>query len=79
MTDTPSRLARCFAAVFPNLDAAAIPQASMTSVQGWDSLATINLLTVLEEEFGTQIPTQDLEKLVSFPAILQYLTQDRHD
>ncbi len=78
MDKVKSRLESCFFAVFPNLSGDEISHAGMDSVEGWDSLATINLLTVIEEEFGTQIPPQDLERLSSFPSILDYLTQRQH-
>jgi acyl carrier protein len=45
----------------------------MTTVEGWDSLATANLVAVLEEEFSIQVKPQDVEQLVSFPQILHYL------
>ena len=73
MTDTRSRLLACFATVFPDLPEAEIPRARMTSVARWDSLAMANLIAVIEEEFGIQIKPQDVEQLVSFPQILQYL------
>jgi acyl carrier protein len=73
MNDIRSRLIACFATVFPDLPEAEIASASMTSVERWDSLAMANLVTVLEEEFGIQIRPQDVEQLVSFPQVLQYL------
>jgi len=73
LPDLHSRLVECFAAVFPGLDEAEIPRASFTSVAKWDSLATITLIGVLEEEFGVSVPPDDLELLVSFELILDYL------
>lgn len=73
MDDFRQRLVQCFATVFPNLGPDEILQASPTSVGDWDSLATINLITVLEEEFGIQFPIEDLECLVSFELISNYL------
>ncbi|HTU22952.1 MAG TPA: acyl carrier protein [Gemmataceae bacterium] len=73
MDDFRQRLVQCFATVFPNLGPDEITQASPASVGSWDSLATINLVTVLEEEFGIQFPPEDLECLVSFELILNYL------
>jgi len=48
----------------------------MLSVGGWDSLASVTLLAVLEEEFQIQIDPEDLEHLVSFELILDYLQHD---
>jgi acyl carrier protein len=73
MNEIRSRLIACFATVFPKLPEREIGSARMTAVAGWDSLAMANLVTVLEEEFGIQIRPQDVEQLVSFEQILQYL------
>jgi acyl carrier protein len=73
MSDIRSRLAACFATVFPALPETEIDSAGMTSVKGWDSLATVNLITVIEEEFGIQVNAQDLGQMVSFQQILHYL------
>jgi acyl carrier protein len=51
MTDTRRRLTACFTAVFSTLGEPDVVRASVGAVQGWDSLATINLITVIEEEF----------------------------
>jgi acyl carrier protein len=45
----------------------------MTSVDGWDSIATVTLLVLIEEEFSIEIKPEDLEYLVSFELILDYL------
>ena len=74
MDDTRMRLARCFSAVFPNLRDQEIASASLETVDVWDSVATITLVTVIEEEFGVQFELDRLERLVSFPAILDCLT-----
>ena len=47
--------------------------AAATSVGAWDSLATVNLLSVVEEEFGVQVAPEDFESFVSFELILDYL------
>jgi acyl carrier protein len=73
LTDTRSRLVQCFSAVFPNLTEAEIPRASMTSVGSWDSLSSVTLISVIEEEFGVEIAPEELELFVSFDLILDYL------
>jgi acyl carrier protein len=74
MSDFQARLTTCFTTVFPKLREKEIPSATMATVEGWDSLATATLVTVLEEEFGVQVKPQDVEQMVSFRQILQYLT-----
>ena len=73
MNDVTDRLIRCFTAVFPTLDEAQIRHASTSSLGTWDSLATINLVAIIEEEFGLQIALDELEQMVSFELILDYL------
>jgi acyl carrier protein len=74
MTDLQTRLTKCFAAVFPQLTPEEISRATVESVGGWDSLATVTLLAVVEEEFGTTIEPEDLEHLQSFDAYFHYLS-----
>ncbi|HME01072.1 MAG TPA: acyl carrier protein [Terriglobia bacterium] len=79
MDDVQARLAKCFTAVFPELPRSQIPAASLTSVKEWDSVATITLMTVIEEEFGLQFEPEQLEQLVSFPSILEFLRGRKDD
>lgn len=55
MTNTRDRLIRCFAASFPNLSHDEIVHASPASVASWDSLATVTLFALAEEEFGVNL------------------------
>jgi acyl carrier protein len=68
---------KCFSAVFPELSEREIPLASPLSVGAWDSLASVTLLSVLEEEFEVQIDPEALEQLVSFDLILDYLQHEQ--
>ncbi len=73
MLDIQARLTRCFLAVFPELTAAAAPAATPSSVTGWDSVATLNLIIVIEEEFGVEIDFVDLMEALSYEQISSYL------
>ena len=73
MNDIPRRLIACFTTVFPGLSEAAAPSAEMTSVEGWDSLATMKLIPVVEEEFGASVGPSDVEHFGSFRQLLPYL------
>ncbi len=75
MDPVHNKLTKCFAAVFPDLPAAEIPSASLGRVPNWDSLATINLIALIEEEFQIQTEPEDLARLVSFNSILDYVNQ----
>ena len=78
MADTAARLTQCFSAVFPELSEKEIPLASATSVGTWDSLASVTLTSVIEEEFKIQVNPEDLEQLVSYPLILAYLQNGKN-
>ena len=73
MDDTRARLVTCFSAVFPELAPDEIERASPYTVPEWDSLANVTLVSVVEEEFGVQIPLDDLETLGSFELVLDFL------
>lgn len=76
MGETQTRLLKCFSAVFPDLPYDDIPTASLATVESWDSVATVTLLTVIEEEFGLQFEPDDLDHMISYQSILHRL-QDR--
>jgi len=69
-----ARLTGCFTVVFPQLDPKDVSRATMDSVTGWDSVATVTLVNVVEEEFGMQIDLDDVEHLVSFEQFRDYLS-----
>ena len=73
MNELRTRLAGCFATVFPLLPKEQIQQASPLTVPEWNSVSTITLANVIEEEFGPQIDLEDFAELDSFEAIAAYL------
>jgi len=73
MDETRSRLLRCFSAVFPGSSESELEAASLGDVEGWDSVATITLLSLVEEEFGVEFEPQDLERQTSFARIREHL------
>jgi acyl carrier protein len=74
MADDPkTRLVRCFRAVFPSLSETAASEARMDALAEWDSIATVTLLNVVEEEFGVEFAPEDLERLTSFDSLLERL------
>jgi acyl carrier protein len=74
MSDVRARLIRAFQVVFPDAPADTIPAMSVQTTPVWDSIHSINLLQVIEEEFGVQIDFEDLEHLNSFDAIFRRLS-----
>ncbi len=73
MSNVQERLINCFGTVFPDLSRDEIPLASSTSVASWDSLATVTLVSIIEEEFGMVITPEDYEYMVSFELVRECL------
>ena len=71
MSDTRERLICCFQAVFPDLSESEAEHATAQRVGAWDSVATVTLAAVVEEEFGIQLQPDDIETLTSFDAFLR--------
>jgi acyl carrier protein len=67
------QLVRCFQAAFGELAVEQVPAASVETLQGWDSLQTLILVALLEEEFGLLIPPQDFPALRSYASVRDYL------
>ena len=75
MDQKEMRLTECFFAVFPELARDVVIQASSASVESWDSVATVTLLSVIEAEFGINIDVEDLVRFDSFKGILGFLRE----
>ena len=74
MDDRDRHLMRCFASAFPTATPDDIKTAkTFDSIPGWDSLRMVNLLAVLDEEFGVQIELTDLLEFEPFDGVKRYL------
>ena len=49
------------------------PEASFTNDLGADSLDTVELVMALEEEFETEIPDEDAEKITTIQQAIDYI------
>src|SRR5262249_34957879 len=79
MPELESRLINCFALAFPELSPQEIPAASTSSLESWDSVAAITLISVSEEEFGISVTPDDVADLSSYGLILDYLQRRQSD
>lgn len=75
MDDLDERLGACFAAVLPELPQEEIRSGTAASLPGWDSVTTVTLLALLEEEFGIDLTEEDPGNFDSYKKILAYLRQ----
>ena len=73
MDNVETRLSRCFSVIFPDLNEKDIRNATMENVADWDSVATVTLINVVEEDFDIQIALEDVEEVTSFRQLLDYL------
>jgi len=73
MSNVEERLRECFSTTFPNLSADEILRSSTASVATWDSLATVTLVSLIEEEFAITIGPEEFEYIVSFDLVNQWL------
>jgi acyl carrier protein len=59
-----------------NVDAADVKaEASFKDDLGADSLDLFEMVMALEEEFGVEIPSEDLEKIATVQDVMDYLTE----
>jgi len=76
MDDIRQRLINCYVAVFPTIKVEHLESVSPTSIEGWDSVATVTLMSVIEEEFGIEIDAEHIESLLSFDSALSQVTKN---
>jgi len=73
VADIQSRLIRCFSTVFPDLPLKIIPTVSQPGLIAWDSIASITLINVIEEEFSISMDFELLPELTSFDRMASYV------
>ncbi len=73
MSSVKARVEQCFRTAFPDLPEEELSRAAMSSLSQWDSLSMLVLVGLIEEEFGLQIPPDDLGDFVSLELIVDYL------
>lgn len=62
-------LIACFADVFPDLAEGEIPAARFEDLSEWDSLASLTLTAVVEDEFNVMLSDELVASLDSFQKI----------
>lgn len=73
MDEIEGRLTQCFQTVFPELSAEEVRTASQATLTGWDSVAAITLMNVIEDEFGIEMDLDIVADLDSFDRVRDYL------
>lgn len=79
MTTPPDRiqrrLTRVFKIMFPNKPTDDIPNATMDNTEGWDSLGTLSLFTLIEEEFNIQLGLDLIPTTKSYQSLITLITE----
>jgi acyl carrier protein len=70
-----AKLQAVFCAVLNLPDGAQAERARQLELPAWDSLAHVSLIAAVESEFGIVIELTDQLELVSYEAMLAYLTE----
>ncbi len=73
MNDIETRLMECLQTVFPGVPAAELTEASVQTLEQWDSLATVTIVALVEEQFGIEVEPDDLTRFDSFAHIAAFL------
>ena len=73
MPSLDDRLITCFSSVFPGLSAEQIMDLDGQTYGSWDSLSTVTIAAVVQEEFGVEIDSGQLPDMTSFEAFRSYL------
>jgi len=74
VNDIEKRLVKCFQVVFPDMPEIQAPTATQESVDAWDSLATVTLVTVIDDEFCVELDVERLAEMTSYRSFCECLT-----
>ena len=61
MSDTYERLNEIFRDIFDDDDITLTAETTPEDIEGWDSLANINIIISIEEEFGIKFAIEDIQ------------------
>ena len=75
MMNHEEHLLACFQEVFPGKSKDELRSSSRDSTREWDSMASVTLLTLIQQEFAVDMDLFDLENLSSFQLLLDHLRQ----
>ncbi|MFN3325666.1 MAG: acyl carrier protein [Bryobacteraceae bacterium] len=73
-----SRLRQLFAAAFPGLSADSAHLAERAALTAWDSVATVTLATMIEEEFGFALDLEDVAEWEDYGDVLATVERQKH-
>jgi acyl carrier protein len=74
--DIAARLTKCFVVVFPEIKPDEVSRASAAMLDQWDSVASVTLFTLIEEEFGISLDMDALDQFSSFENIRAHIDKN---
>ncbi|NND65606.1 MAG: acyl carrier protein [Gammaproteobacteria bacterium] len=77
MTDIAAKVRKIVSEQLGVEDAQVTDEASFTDDLGADSLDTVELVMALEEEFSTEIPDEEAEKITTVQQAIDYINQHK--
>lgn len=69
MEEIDQRVLECFRAVFPTLTDEELTGLEQAQQPAWDSLASLSLITVIEEEFDLMLDDSDIPEMNTFQKV----------
>ena len=73
MKETYDRLNAIFKDIFDTENINLTPETTAQDIEGWDSLANINIIFSIEEEFGIKFDMGKVSELKSVGEMVQYI------
>ncbi|MFO0916589.1 MAG: acyl carrier protein [Pirellulales bacterium] len=73
MSVVAERLKACFQAAFPDVPAERLVELEAANHPAWDSMTMVVLVNLVQEEFGVEVPPEDVAELLSFASFRDYL------
>ncbi len=77
MSDIEQRVKKIVADQLGVAEAEIKTESSFVDDLGADSLDTVELVMALEEEFGTEIPDEDAEKITTVQQAIDYVSKNK--
>jgi acyl carrier protein len=77
-SETLERIIGVMTRTFPNVQAAGVtPRTVSSDVAGWDSLSHSLLIMGVEEEFGLELPAEEIYEVASVGALVDLVERSR--
>jgi len=73
MSDILAKLQPIFQDIFDSAELTVLRESSSATIDGWDSLAHINLISAIEQEFGIRFALGELEAMTDVGDMIELM------